>query len=310
VKFKHINISALRDLVPVWAYDYMALGRTLDRYLDEYPLFKASDPERQLPFWIEVKINEGDQDDSIRIAEPETGCIEEQLSHGRLTIEHKHWKIRFAINDILKATLPRGRYCVYTHAILTDVPLAYIGISSRPWFVRYAEHETAARTGSRFLFHDALRSHVGKNRTHQIILFGVDLGNAMRAEEELVAIGTLYPLGLNMIPGGYAGLKYLSTLSLRVKDSEYAPEHIEEAMQRESLAGRPNPLLAARWESDPDYVERVICGHSGRLTVDQVRMIRMMHVACRAPDEIAVLANANALQVKRLLSNQTYGRVR
>lgn len=81
-------------------------------------------------------------------------------------------------------------------------------------------------------------------------------------------------------------------------------------MERPTIEGRPNPLCSARWNSDPDYVARVICGHSGRLTVEQIRMIRALHVACRTDEDIAILAaTRNVAQVRRLLSDRTYSRV-
>jgi hypothetical protein len=305
-KFKHVNIDAVRELIPSWACDYMTVARQVDAFLDVYEPFLKCDPQAKLSFWIEAIITDTGIDLSLR--EPEIKTDDQFL--GFFTITDPKWQIRFSVNDILKGCMPQGKYCVYVHTIMTETPLIYIGISSRPWFVRYAEHETAARGGSRLLFHDALRTHTEPSISHFVMLYGVDELHAMNIEEEFVQLGSLYPLGLNMIPGGYAGLRYLSTLSIKMRDTEYAAEGISSVMNRESIDGKPNPLCAARWESDPNYVERVICGHSGRLTVAQVRMIRELSTTCRPVNEIAEFAKAKFSQVKRLLSNQTYSRIK
>src|ERR1700676_3669720 len=117
----------------------------------------------------------------------------------------------------------------------------------------------------RFYFTKRYARMLDRSITHRVLATGLNKDDAMAYEEYLVGTHSLYPMGLNMIPGGYAGLKYLSTLSIRLIDTEYVAESIAGAMCRDSIAGKPNPLCSARWQSDPDYAARVICGHHGRL---------------------------------------------
>lgn len=307
MKFQYVDIAAIRDFIPPWALNYMIFARELDECLRKY-VDNISQGHIPQPFMIEVHIDGGALE--FRLFESRDQNEPEQ-EMGMLMLVSDRWEIGIPLSYMLKGIVrSEGTYSLYSHGIATEIPLAYIGITSRPWFVRYAEHHAAARNGSGFLFHDALRLHDGKFLTHRILIANIDKDTAMRREEEWVAPNTLYPLGLNMIPGGYAGLRYLSTLSIELRDSEYSAESIADAMNRDLIGGKPNPLCAARWAADPNYVARVICGHSGRLTLEQVHMIRAMGVACRAVNEIAILAKANNIaQVKRLLSNRTYSRV-
>lgn len=305
MKFRHINIDNMRELLPRWAGDYMQIARAADEILGKYPPAADVDPFRSVKFSLAFDLAR----DSVKLCVPE-GDNPEFM--GVFTIDSPQWKFDVQINYVLKAyPALAGSHCVYSHGLLTDTPVGYIGITKRPWFVRFAEHEAAARAGSRFLFHEALRRHPTAKRNHRVFLAGVTLDQALEMEEKLVAACSLYPIGLNMIPGGRAGLKYLSSLSLNLSSTERVAEAIAEEMDKPTLAGRPNPLCSARWESDPDYAARVICGHSGRLTVEQIQMIRAMHVAQREPDDIAARTGAkNAAQVKRLLKNETYSRIR
>jgi hypothetical protein len=311
MKFHYVDIKAVKQFIPPWSIDYMLFARELDECLDKYAVevWKGHKP---VPFMIDVELENNAIE--FRISESKDPNDPDQ-EMGMLIFYTREgmWEIGIPLIHLLKDgnTPAPGSYCLYSHGIGTQTPLGYVGITSRPWFVRYAEHQTAARSGSRFLFHDALRTHAGKYRiSHRILDANLTKDQAMRREEEWVAARSLYPLGLNMIPGGYAGLRYLSTLSVQLRDSEYTAESIASAMERESIAGKPNPLCAARWQSDPDYVARVICGHHGRLTVEQVRMIRTLGITCRPPNEIAEFAKAKLSQVKRLLSNLTYSRIR
>ena len=199
---------------------------------------------------------------------------------------------------------------LYLHSIQTETPLAYIGITKRKWFTRLAEHESHAARGSRYLFHSALREHSpNKNILHHVLLTGINEETALQLEEEFVE-NTLYPVGLNMIPGGKAGLKYLASLGLARRTTESVDMDIASIMDRPTLEGRPNPLCSARWENDPDYVTRVICGHSGRLTVEQIQMTRALAITGRSAEQIKDFVKAkNVAQVQRVLKGRTYARI-
>lgn len=132
----------------------------------------------------------------------------------------------------------------------------------------------------------------------------------MSLEEEFVENLSLYPLGLNMIPGGFAGIRYLSTLGITARNAAERDEQMEALAARENVDGKPNPLCAARWVADQDFVNRVICGHSGRLTVAQVRQIRLHASFGRAVRDVSNVTGSSVSQVKRVLSGDAYGRVK
>jgi hypothetical protein len=65
-----------------------------------------------------------------------------------------------------------GDYVVYRHAFVekgtTSVPNAYTGITRQGWQKRFTQHQRSAKTGSPYLFHDAIRAKIkiGPNCSH------------------------------------------------------------------------------------------------------------------------------------------------
>jgi hypothetical protein len=213
-------------------------------------------------------------------------------------------------------------YIVYLH-VVTDrdgQSLSYYGITSRHWLKRFQEHLDKATTGSPYLFHQALsRGNSAILRlTHVIIAAGLDKDRAYDLEEYLVAKHSLYPnvpTGLNMIPGGYEGLRRLHALGLLGERGEPSPDErpaiIEEHLRKPHLApGRRNPLVAAMWEDD-EYAEAVICGRENRFSADQVRLIRFLRAEGWSISEIAAEVKCCDLpRLNRVIMRRTYGRVR
>jgi hypothetical protein len=74
--------------------------------------------------------------------------------------------------------------------------------------------------------------------------------------------------------------------------------------------GRPNPLCAARWEVDQDFINRVICGHGARLSVGEIETIRSLSNVGRLPSEIAAATGRDLRRVREVISGATYGRVK
>ena len=131
---------------------------------------------------------------------------------------------------------------------------------------------------------------------------------------ESYRFGTLYPKGLNMIPGGYAGLKALHKMRALQDGQPIDPEQrdllLEAALEREKKEGRLNPLLAAHWNDD-DYAEKIICGPEGRLKPDQIAQARMLNFLGRDVPEIrSVVGAKNERQISNLLAGRTYSRIK
>jgi len=315
MKFQNINVHNVHELVPPWAISPMALARELDRVFatpeGQSLLPRGRKLFQSLPFWVEVDVSVSPA--AVRVALPD----DDVDLHGTMIITcgslaHERAQVQLPLNPFFKA-YPNlaGSYCLYYHLFETETPLGYVGITKQRWFQRFSQHVSSARTGSPYLFHKAFREHSNVGVMHKVVFCELDHESALRYEEEYVGMFSLYPLGLNMIPGGRAGFAYLGKLGHEARSAEDRDAVVERLAARESsLEGRHNPLCAARWESDPDFVERVICGHSGRLSVDQVRMIRLGVSLGHSAELLANhVAGGNVRQVKSLLAGRTYGRI-
>jgi hypothetical protein len=191
----------------------------------------------------------------------------------------------------------------------------YVGITKRGWQVRYNQHLRDAQSGSPYLFHDALRNGSNFNLVeHEVYAAGLSYDQAMDVEEHWVEEMSLYPKGLNMIPGGHAGLRYLAKMNaLRPGETgEERDRAISDAMRgrpRGSTAGSPNSLIAEHW-TNPAYAAAVICNRDDRLSPDQIRMARILSGCDWSEQRIAQHVGArNEAQVKRLLAGNTYTRI-
>ena len=88
----------------------------------------------------------------------------------------------------------------------------YIGITKRNWLKRMAEHFNEIRKGSNKTFHKVWREYAGRNDillSSELITLNHTFNQIMDWEEwtvdEQMSAGT----SLNMIPGGFKGMKYL-----------------------------------------------------------------------------------------------------
>lgn len=221
----------------------------------------------------------------------------------------------FVINT---TTAVKGKYLVYQHKYqeLDDTDrFSYIGITKRGWQTRWSEHLRSAQKGSQYRFHAAIRKlhKIAPRRLHWIMSAGLTEDQAYEYEESYVENMTLYPLGLNMIPGGKSGLDYLRRIGALGKGERINPEDrcviIENSMRSSTLLGRPNPLLASMW-TDDEFAVKVICGPEGRLKPEQIKTARFMYSLGKSVDDIAREVSAkNVAQVARMLRGSTYSRI-
>jgi hypothetical protein len=215
----------------------------------------------------------------------------------------------------------------------------YYGITKRGWMRRFNEHTKEATSGqSPLRFHRIMGASIASrlksiypeagvdqgdeieglriaSMHHVICMAGLDLETAQNIEEYLVAKYSFdKPLGLNMIPGGRAGLSYLHQLAVVNPDvSDINEEERDQAICRYLKAhprlGIPNPGVARCWD-DPEYVRRIICGHNGRLSIEQLEEVRRLGARGTEPMRIAALVGArNSSQVERVLAGKTYRRI-
>lgn len=209
-------------------------------------------------------------------------------------------------------------YQVYMHAFVHDRnlngPNVYIGVTKRSWQQRWREHYRSAVNGSHYRFHEAIRENQSSVIEHSILGVCSDEQSAMESEEALVGVYSLFPKGLNMIPGGYAGMRFLHRIGAVGRGERVSPDQKHEFINRffetETRAGRPNPFATANWLND-EYAEKVICGGPDRLKPGQIREARYLKEELGLePAKIAAEIGArNVLQVRRLIGGSTYSRI-
>jgi hypothetical protein len=192
----------------------------------------------------------------------------------------------------------------------------YIGVSKRNWLARMAEHFREIHSGSNKTFHRAWREYIGRRD----VLLGSELitGNhtfeqIMDWEEEFVDKYMALGKSLNMIPGGFKGVRFLhehrligSARNVTLEDRDRAATQYQSLNPR---IGVPNLLISELWKNE-EYAQKVICGVEGRLSVEQVREIRRLNAMKMSIEKITSMVKAlNERQVERVLSGDTYSRI-
>lgn len=310
MKLNYVVLNRVKELIPKWLFsDYEAFATILDETMTKH--FESEPFSMQPKCWIELDVRAGKLE--VKIKEPHesvdnTGMFVifnyDPIIGSTSQIELPLYSFFMSDKEML------GQHTVYMHGIQADVPLYYIGLTKQNWYARFNQHLAAARSGSHYIFHRALREHSNKPMVHKLLVYGFDFDNAMREEENWVGEFSLYPLGLNMIPGGFAGFKYLGSLGYKVGTEKQRSHALMEIIKLSDIKGRPNPLCAARWASDQDFINRVICGHKGRLTVDQVRTIRRLSEFGEGEEYISKsLGVFNIRQIIDVIRGKYYSRV-
>ena len=191
----------------------------------------------------------------------------------------------------------------------------YVGITGRNWLLRLSEHIGEMGRGSRKKFHRAWRDSLGmRNVLFVSCLMDINLTfeDAMKWEEVAVDRFAYGPNGLNMIPGGFKGLRFLHEhritdrydISLEERDAA-----ISDYLRQNPRKGIPNPFLAELWKDDEFYL-KVIEARPKTLSPGQVREIRELANQGWSIPRIAEQVGAlNEIQVKNVIAGRTYRRV-
>jgi hypothetical protein len=211
----------------------------------------------------------------------------------------------------------------YSHSIVFMEPdggtlkeAFYIGVTSRNWLVRMEEHLAEMRGGSNKRFHAAWRAYAGDTNvmlSSELIVLSHTFEGIMAWEEEQVDAMMEAGKSLNMIPGGFKGLRFLHEHRLTDK-VEISLEERDRAIAAYARrvgvrAGVPNLFLAELWRDDEFYL-KVLAGRSDVLTPGQVLAIRDLAAKGRTPQQIFETVGArNVEQVQRVLQGKTYTRV-
>lgn len=234
------------------------------------------------------------------------------------------------VSEITIAPLPallrgswdlRGTHTVYGHTfcegtgnlfnVRNRTEPSYVGQTKHGWYRRWRQHVGAAAAGSPYRFAQAIRRYKDSWAViHEIISVGIDQAEAYDIEEYLVESYALYPHGFNMIPGGDAGIRYLSKLGAAVgaKDWERRDQVIERLIGQFERDHRPNPLTAALWRDD-DYAASVICANPNNFSKQAIDEIRYLSSLGKTAAEIASKFQCRERRIAELLSGTTYSRV-
>ena len=124
-----------------------------------------------------------------------------------------------------------------------------------------------------------------------------------------------------MVPGGRAGLRFLSTWWPQDRPRP-RPEQLEEAYAwgierfltggKRASGGTDGSAVSRLWQSDLDYRIRVMTGAAGRLSERQIMAGRIWHAAGWPPEKIVAHLDgidgrgASPAQVRRLIEGRTY----
>ncbi|HKI60586.1 MAG TPA: GIY-YIG nuclease family protein, partial [Mariprofundaceae bacterium] len=243
------------------------------------------------------------------------------------------WKTLVPLQYLLKewGDANTGYQC-YVHSISKNLPKTetvhqfvsrqmsdedtyyYVGITGRNWLKRLGEHIAETRRGNRRLFYQTLRESMGWHGvlyTSTLMEINQSFDEAMNWEESHVDDIASDQYGMNMIPGGFKGLKYLHKLGLTKKVRVSLKERdraISDIVRQNPRKGIPNPFIKAWWEDDEHY-EQVNEANPKRLTVEQRKEIRRMHAEGASIQEITERVGAlDERQVKNFLAGKTYKR--
>lgn len=191
----------------------------------------------------------------------------------------------------------------------------YVGITSRSWLVRMKEHIRGIESGESKTFYNAWRHFAKDDRVDfmsELIVANQSYNDIMAWEEARVAVEMEAGRALNMISGGFKGIRELHKLGCLNKERPTLRERraaIEAAQRANPRKGVPNLLLAELWKDD-GYAAKIICGADGRLSVEQVRTARDLNRMGLPVEKIAEKIGAlNVPQVQRLLDGHTYSRI-
>jgi hypothetical protein len=214
-----------------------------------------------------------------------------------------------------------GSHVVYSHVFVREQDgqkgegRGYVGVTRQGWEQRWQQHVAAAERGSPYLFHKAVAEFLtaaapGDWERHSIIGCGLSHADAMNLEELVVDQCSLYPRGLNMIPGGFAGIRYLAKqgFGAAVKNWDHRHLIIRRFAEHCERAQRPNPLAAALWRDD-GYAANIICANPNNFTAEDVALVRLLDSYGKTPIEIAAQLECREERVRNLLRGETYSRV-
>lgn len=209
--------------------------------------------------------------------------------------------LAYVLKEAEDLVLNPGSYQIYEHNLINSdydmhsnvydymyLHKKYIGLTSRPWQVRYREHEYAANRGSHLLFHRALAMRLPgfkyKKQEHVLMRAGISKQKAFELEEAEIEDRSFVDKhpdnGLNMIPGGYAGFEYIKTLGINSKIdisevSNVTDTEIERIIERILKKSNKLPITYKEWSESVNCDSRSLDYNQSRDKDNEDRYLRL-----------------------------------
>lgn len=192
----------------------------------------------------------------------------------------------------------------------------YVGITGRNWLLRLDEHIREMLKGNRRVFYEKWREMTQSDDVlFSSFLRDINLSfeEAMDWEEKYVDKIASDAYGLNMIPGGFKGLKLLHKYRIIKNidiDLDEREKAIYEYLKKHPRKGLPNPFISELWKDDDFYLKN-IQARKKSLSTEQVRKIRDMVIQGKGSKQIYIEVKAfNERQVKNVIQGKTYRRIK
>jgi hypothetical protein len=192
----------------------------------------------------------------------------------------------------------------------------YCGITKRGWLTRMTEHFRDIRGNSSKTFHKLWREYLGDSNVllnSELVALNHSYEGAMGWEEWVVEKYMAKSKSLNMIPGGFAGLRAFysqNKLSYPVRgNSAVLGQSSFLYFSNESRHGVKNPMIEKLWQDDK-YYAKVIGNRENTFSLNEVLMIRQMADKGHDVKHIGKHFGINAVKrIANLLSGKTYKRM-
>ena len=212
--------------------------------------------------------------------------------------------------------------------------LLYVGRTKRTWLERYRQHCRDMGKGSNLLFHRGLRGEICDIGVleHIVERAGLTEKQALDIEEKEVekrSLYSLFPNGLNMIPGGNAGLKFVHNFAKRsgyVLNKDLNTENVESMLvdiQKFSLKKhfntavmeRVKSILSKMWAENIFFRVNAMTSAKNRFSFDQIIAARIWHSSGWSREKILEYLKKmdskkiSMDQLERLLKGETYASI-
>ena len=233
--------------VPRGHYDALILLDKRGAYLNAVHAIKSSNSSNLRFVFVNDKYNEAELNSKLQRNEMIDGLSFCSLIFSldiNWLMMREFQKVKYFLYQIYFTTKSEG-HTKLDKKTLDRLRHGYIGITSRNIVTRFIEHLRLAQSNSGSMLHSVWHSMMAYDDIVPILTLagiGPDLDFIYQMEEDLVEQHSLAPVGLNAIPGGWAGIKMLHTLGLtnKRKMKLITPEDRDDALTRLERLNHPH----------------------------------------------------------------------